>query len=77
MMESEQHLRERNQIAASIGQEIVLKQLKRYREQFIRQMKSTIPTANDVNAYNLHRALGRLEAIDFLIAEGEKANQRD
>jgi hypothetical protein len=38
-------------------------------------MKSTIPTANDVNAYNLHRALGRLEAIDFLIAEAERANK--
>lgn len=75
MMETEQHLRERNQIAASIGQEIVLEQLKRYREQFISQMKTAIPTNNDPYGINLHRYLGRIEAIDYLINQGEMANK--
>lgn len=73
MIETEQHLRERNQIAASLGQDIVLEQLKKFREQFISQMKTMVPTASDPNGINLHRYLGRLEAIDFLISKGEDA----
>ena len=38
MVESEEHLRERNEIAASIGQTIVIDMLKKYRERFISQM---------------------------------------
>lgn len=75
MIESEKHLRERNEIAASIGQQIVIDQLKKFREQFIGQLKSAVPTANDPNGINLHRYLGRIEAIDFLIAQGELANK--
>lgn len=73
MVESEQHLRERNMIAASLGQDIVLEQLRKFREQFISQMKTMVPTSSDPNGINLHRYLGRLEAIDFLIAKGEDA----
>lgn len=73
MMETEQHLRERNIIAASIGQEIVLEQLKKFREQFVSQMKTAVPTQSDVYGINLHRYLGRVEAIDFLISQGEQA----
>lgn len=75
MMETEQHLRERNQIAATIGQPIVLEQLKKFREQFIGQLKSAVPTQSDPNGINLHRYLGRIEAIDFLIAKGEDATK--
>lgn len=77
MMETEQHLRERNEIAASIGQKIVIDQLKKFREQFISQMKTIVPTSNDVYGINLHRALGRVDAIDFLISEGQRATKRD
>ena len=73
MIETEEHLRERNQIAASLGQDIVLEQLKKIREQFISQMKTMVPTSSDPNGINLHRYLGRLEAIDFLISKGEDA----
>lgn len=75
MIESEKHLRERNEIAASIGQQIVIDQLKKFREQFIGQLKSAVPTANDPHGINLHRYLGRIEAIDFLINQGELANK--
>lgn len=73
MMESQQHLQERNQIAATLGQEIVLEQLRKFREQFISQMKTMVPTSNDPHGINLHRYLGRVEAIDYLIAKGEDA----
>ena len=73
MIETEEHLRERNMIAASLGQDIVLEQLKKIREQFISQMKTMVPTSSDPNGINLHRYLGRLEAIDFLISKGEDA----
>ncbi|MBO7715677.1 MAG: hypothetical protein J6S85_19095 [Methanobrevibacter sp.] len=77
MMESQQHLQERNQIAASLGQDIVLDILTKYREQFISQLKTIIPTANDVLGLNFHRALGRIDALDFLISEGRRATKRD
>ena len=72
-MESQQHLQERNQIAATLGQEIVLEQLRKFREQFISQMKTMVPTASDPHGINLHRYLGRIEAIDYLINQGEQA----
>lgn len=75
MMETEKHLLERNQIAASLGQSIVIEQLKKIREQFISQMKTAVPTQNDPNGLNLHRYLGRIEAIDYLIAQGEMASK--
>jgi hypothetical protein len=74
MIKNEQSLLQKNRLAAAFT-DLTIEALKEFREQFIGQMKSTIPTANDVNAYNLHRALGRLEAIDFLIAEAERANK--
>lgn len=75
MVETEEHLRERNEIAATLGQEIVLDMLKKYRERFIGQLKSAVPTSSDPNGINLHRYLGRIEAIDFLISEGERASK--
>jgi hypothetical protein len=75
MIESEEHLRERNEIAASIGQTIVIDMLKKYRERFISQMKTAIPTNSDPYGINLHRYLGRIEAIDFLVSEGERASK--
>ena len=75
MINTEEKLLERDRIAASIGQELVIEQLKKYREQFIGQLKASMPTNNDPNAFNMHRYLGRIEAIDFLILEGEKANK--
>lgn len=73
MMETEKHLLERNVIAASLGQKLVLDQLKRFREQFVSQMKTAVPTQSDPYGINLHRYLGRIEAIDYLIQQGENA----
>lgn len=73
MIEKEKHLLERNQVAATLGQEIVLEQLKKFREQFVSQMKSCVVSASDPYGINMHRALGRIEAIDYLIMQGENA----
>lgn len=74
MKQTQESLLQRNRLAAAFS-DLTIEALKEFREQFIGQMKATVPTVNDVNAYNLHRALGRLEAIDFLIAEAERANK--
>lgn len=75
MKETEEMLLKRNRIAASIGQQLVLEILKEYREQFISQMKTALPTSNDPYGINLHRYLGRIEAIDYLVNQGEMANK--
>lgn len=76
MIETEKELLKRNAICASIGQQLVLDVLEKYREQFISQMKTVTPTASDPMGVNLHRALGRIDAIDFLISEGRRANKQ-
>lgn len=73
MIETEKHLIERNMLAASIGQDIVLEMLRKFREQFVSQMKTAVPTSNDPYGINLHRYLGRIEAVDYIIAQGEMA----
>lgn len=75
MIENEKHLLERNQVAATLGQEIVLEQLRKYREQFVSQLKSCVVSSNDLFGINMHRALGRVEAIDYLIMQGENATK--
>ena len=75
MIQTEKALLERNRIAASIGQQIVIDILKEYRERFVSQMKTAVPTQSDPYGINLHRYLGRIEAIDFLISEGERASK--
>ena len=77
MKQTEQQLLNRNKIAATLGQDIVLEILKQYREQFISTLKTIVPTNSDVYGINVHRALGRLDAIDFLISEGERAIKRN
>ena len=77
MIQTEKSLLKNNRIAATIGQEAVIEILKQYREQFISSLKTIVPTSNDVYGINVHRALGRLDAIDYLISEGIKATKRD
>ena len=73
MKQTEESLLKRNRLAATIGQEIVLEQLKLFREQFVGQLKAVIPTANDPYGINLHRALGRVEALDYIISQAEQS----
>lgn len=73
MKQTEQQLLNRNKIAATLGQDIVLEILKQYREQFISTLKTTLPSTSDPYALNTQRALGRVEAVDYLINLGEQS----
>lgn len=77
MIETEKSLLKSNRIAATLGQEQVMEILTLYREQFISQMKTLVPTANDIMGLNFHRALGRIDALDFLLSEARRATKRD
>ena len=73
MIETEKSLLAKNRLAASIGQDIVLEVLKEFREQFVSQMKTIVPNNNDPYCLNMQRALGRVEAADYIIALAERA----
>ena len=73
MKQTEESLLKRNRVCASIGQDIVIEVLKEFREQFVSQMKTVVPTNADPYGINLHRALGRIEALDYVISQGELA----
>lgn len=75
MKQTEESLLKRNRLAATIGQELTLEVLKEFREQFTSQLKASVPSSSDPHAYNMHRILGRIEAIDYLINQGEMANK--
>lgn len=75
MKQTEESLLKRNRLCASIGQEIVMEVLKEFREQFVSQMKSITPTNSDPYCLNMQRALGRVEAIDYILALAENANK--
>lgn len=73
MKTNEERLNDRNRIAATIGttecQEILQAELNRARAEMLSYNIGT----NDPHAYNLHRYLGRVEMLEFLIAKGKKA----
>lgn len=73
MKETEEKLLERNKIAATLGEKLTQEVLDAIREQWIVTAKSYVPTQNDPSGFGLHRAMGRIDAIDYLIALGRKA----
>lgn len=73
MKQTEESMLARNRLAASVGQDIVLEVLKEFREQFVSQMKIVVPSASDPYCMNLQRALGRVDALDYIIALAERA----
>lgn len=75
MIETEKHLLARNRLAATIGEQNTMEVLKEFREKFISSMKAIVPTQNDPLGINLQRALGRVEAIEFLLSEAERATK--
>lgn len=73
MKQTEESMLSRNRLAASIGQDIVIEVLKEFREQFVSQMKAIVPNQSDLFCLNLQRALGRVDALDYIIALAERA----
>lgn len=76
MNEKEKQMQEWNKIAATLGDNLTQEVLNRIREDWIGIAKSYIPTQNDLSGFGLHRAMGRVDAIDYLIALGRKAITR-
>lgn len=77
MKTTEETLLERNKIAATLGDTLTQDVLAEIREQWIAVAKSYVPTQNDPSGFGLHRAMGRVDAIDYLIALGKKAVQTE
>lgn len=75
MKQTEESMLARNRLAASIGQDIVIEVLKEFREQFVSSMKAIVPTNSDPYCLNMQRALGRVDAIDYILALAENANK--
>lgn len=75
MVSDENSLLKKNRLAASIGQDIVIEVLKEFREQFVSQMKAIVPNSGDPYCLNLQRALGRVDAVDYIIALAERATK--
>ena len=73
MKTNQEKLNDRNKLAATLGtndcQEILQAELARARAEMLAYNIGT----NDPHAYNLHRYLGRVEMLEFLIAKGKKA----
>lgn len=71
----EELLNDRNKLAATLGttevQEVLQAELTTARANMTAYNIGT----NDPHAYNLHRYLGRVEMLEFLIAKGKKATE--
>lgn len=74
MIKNEQSLLQKNRLAAAFT-DLTIEALKEFREQFISNMKTIIPTQNDPMCINMQRALGRIDAIDYVISKAEEANK--
>ena len=75
MKTSEEILTERNKIAATLGTKEVQEVLENFLETARRDLKNCVPTTSDPNSYNVHRALGRVEEIEYLIMQGKMATK--
>jgi hypothetical protein len=75
MKSAEEQLVWRNKIAGTLGIQQVREVLEEYLETARRELSSTIPTDKDPAAYNVHRALGRVEMLEYLIAQGKLATK--
>jgi hypothetical protein len=75
MKTNQEKLNDRNRLAATIGtnecQEVLQAELSKARAEMLTYNVGT----NDPHAYNLHRHLGRIEMLEFLIAKGKRASE--
>lgn len=61
-----------NQIAATLGAQQTQELLQKYRDTELNALESMAVTSNDPHGINIHRQLGRVEMLDYLIALGKK-----
>lgn len=75
MKSPEEMLNLRNKIAGTLGTKEVQEVLEEYLKTARKELSGTIPTEKDPHAYNMHRALGRVEMLEYLLAQGRASNK--
>ena len=73
MTSPEENLNWRNKIAATLGNQQVQAVLEEFLESAHAELTGWVITPNDPHAYNVHRILGRIEMLEFLINQGKAA----
>ena len=75
MKTSEEILNRRNKIAGTLGTKEVQEVLEDFLADARAELSGWVITPNDPHAYNMHRLLGRVEEIKYLINQGKAANK--
>ena len=73
MKSQEEILNLRHKIAATLGTKPVQDVLEEFLADNRAQLSAWVITPNDPHAYNMHRQLGRIEMLEFLINQGKAA----
>jgi len=75
MKTPEELLNIRNKIAGTLGTPQVQDVLQEFLATARGELLSCVPSDKDPHAYNMHRALGRVEMLTYLINQGKAANK--
>lgn len=75
MKTKEELLNWRNKIAGTLGTKQVQDVLEEFLTTARAELTGWIITQNDPHAYNMHRMLGRVEMVEYLINQGKAANK--
>ena len=75
MKTPEEILNLRNKIAGTLGTPQVQDVLNEFLATARGELMSCVPSEKDPHAYNMHRALGRVEMLEYLINQGKSANK--
>lgn len=73
MKSTEEKLHWRNKIAATLGNQQVQAVLEEFLESARAELTGWVITPNDPHAYNVHRILGRIDMLEYLINHGKAA----
>ena len=75
MKSPEELLNLRNKIAGTLGTKQVQDVLEEFLATARAELLSCVPSDKDPHSYNVHRALGRVEMLQYLINQGKTANK--
>lgn len=75
MKSPEEILNWRNKIAGTLGTRQVQEVLQEFLESARAELSGWVITPNDPHAYNMHRILGRIDMLEYLINQGKAANK--
>lgn len=75
MKSPEEQLNWRNKIAGTLGTKQVQEVLEEFLASARAELTGWVITPNDPHAYNAHRILGRIDMLEFLLAQGKAANK--